>query len=95
MTQEILDAKIKELECKFQAMKVATDKFKFFRYANPDEPLSDGIGEIMRTEIMAYLPTLIVVDGVNAAMNLLGLDLEKNKDATTFSQKILKPLRVS
>ena len=79
---------------RLNTMKVATDKFKFFRYANPDEPLSDGIGEIMRTEIMAYLPTLIVVDGVNAAMNLLGLDLEKNKDATTFSQKILKPLRV-
>ncbi len=48
----------------------------------------------MRTEIMAYLPTLIVVDGVNAAMNLLGLDLEKNKDATHFSQKVLKPLRI-
>jgi hypothetical protein len=65
-----------------------------FRYANPDEPLGEGIGEIMRTQIMAYLPTLIVVDGVNAAMNLLGLDLEKNKDATHFSQKVLKPLRI-
>lgn len=48
----------------------------------------------MRTEIMAYLPTLIVVDGVNAAMNLMNLDLEKNKDATTFSQTVLRPLRV-
>jgi hypothetical protein len=27
-------------------------------------------------------------------MNLLGLDLEKNKDATHFSQKVLKPLRI-
>ena len=79
---------------RLKALKVPMDKFKLFRYANPDEPLGEGIGEIMRTEIMAYLPTLIVVDGVNAAMNLLGLDLEKNKDATTFSQKILKPLRV-
>jgi hypothetical protein len=75
-------------------MRVPTEKFKMFRYANPDEPLGEGIGEIMRTEIMAYLPSLIVVDGVNAAMNLLGLDLEKNKDATTFSQKVLKPLRI-
>jgi hypothetical protein len=74
-------------------MRVPTDKFKFFRYANPDTKLEPGIGELMRTEIMAYLPTLIVVDGVNAAMNLLGLDLEKNKDATEFSQRILKPLR--
>lgn len=79
---------------RLKTLKVPTDKFKLFRYANPDEPLGEGIGEIMRTEIMAYLPTLIVVDGVNAAMNLLGLDLEKNKDATTFSQKVLKPLRI-
>jgi KaiC/GvpD/RAD55 family RecA-like ATPase len=51
------------------------DRLKSFKYANPDEPLGDGIGEIMKTEIGKYLPTLIVVDGVNAAMNLLGLDL--------------------
>jgi len=79
---------------RLKTLRVPTDKFKLFRYANPDEPLGEGIGEIMRTEIMAYLPTLIVVDGVNAAMNLLGLDLEKNKDATHFSQKVLKPLRI-
>ena len=79
---------------RLKTMKVPTEKFKFFRYANPDTKLEPGIGELMRTEIMAYLPTLIVVDGVNAAMNLLGLDLEKNKDATEFSQKVLKPLRV-
>lgn len=40
-----------------------------------------------------YKPSLVVVDGVNAAMNLMGLDLEKNKDATHFSQTILRPLR--
>jgi hypothetical protein len=79
---------------RLKTMRVPTDKFKLFRYANPDTKLEPGIGELMRTEIMAYLPTLIVVDGVNAAMNLLGLDLEKNKDATEFSQRILKPLRV-
>jgi hypothetical protein len=79
---------------RLKTMKVPTEKFKFFRYANPDQRLEPGVGELMRTEIMAYLPTLIVVDGVNAAMNLMGLDLEKNKDATEFSQRILKPLRV-
>jgi hypothetical protein len=79
---------------RLKTLRVKSDKFKLFRYANPDEPLGEGIGEIMRTQIMAYLPTLIVVDGVNAAMNLLGLDLEKNKDATHFSQKVLKPLRI-
>lgn len=79
---------------RLKTMRVPTERFKFFRYANPDTRLEPGIGELMRTEIMAYLPTLIVVDGVNAAMNLLNLDLEKNKDATHFSQTILKPLRV-
>jgi hypothetical protein len=79
---------------RLKTLRIKSDKFKMFRYANPDEPLGEGIGEIMRTQIMAYLPTLIVVDGVNAAMNLLGLDLEKNKDATHFSQKVLKPLRI-
>lgn len=79
---------------RLKTMRVPTEKFKFFRYANPDHKLEAGIGELMRTEIMAYLPTLIVVDGVNAAMNLLNLDLEKNKDATEFSQRVLKPLRI-
>ncbi|HSG61297.1 MAG TPA: bifunctional DNA primase/polymerase, partial [Pseudomonadales bacterium] len=79
---------------RLKTMRVPTEKFKFFRYANPDTDLEAGIGELMRTEIMAYLPTLIVVDGVNAAMNLLGLDLEKNKDATEFSRRVLKPLRI-
>jgi hypothetical protein len=79
---------------RLKTMQVPTDKFKMFRYANPDQAIEPGVAELMRTEIMAYLPTLIVVDGVNAAMNLMNLDLEKNKDATTFSQTVLRPLRV-
>jgi hypothetical protein len=79
---------------RLKAMRVPTERLKLFRYANPDSRLEAGVGELMRTEIMAHLPSLIVVDGVNAAMNLMGLDLEKNKDATAFSQTILKPLRI-
>jgi hypothetical protein len=79
---------------RLKTLKCDTENLKSFKYANPDEPLADGIGEIMKTEIGKFLPTLIVVDGVNAAMNLLGLDLEKNKDATTFSLKVLKPLKI-
>ena len=41
-----------------------------------------------------FKPSLIVVDGVNAAMNVMGLDLEKNKDATSFSQEVLRPMRL-
>ena len=35
----------------------------------------------------------MLFDGVNAAMTLLGLDLEKNKDATAFSLQLLRPLK--
>ncbi|WP_305781429.1 bifunctional DNA primase/polymerase [Nocardia nova] len=64
-------------------------------YANPDSPM----GMVERDELFAGLdhmkPTAIVVDGVNAAMTLLGLDLEKNRDATQFHQLILKPLALT
>jgi hypothetical protein len=38
---------------------------------------------------------LIILDGVNAAMTLLALDLTSNRDATFFSQQLLKPLALS
>lgn len=61
-------------------------------YIAPDTML----GEAERDEFYGALdrlqPTVIVVDGVNAAMTLLGLELEKNRDCTQFFQLILKPL---
>jgi len=68
--------------------------FKTFLYSNPSEPLTEGAREALLTKIDQYKPSLIVVDGVNAAMNVMGLDLEKNKDATAFSQEVLRPLRL-
>ena len=68
--------------------------FKTFLYSNPSEPLTEGSREALLTKIEEYKPTLIVLDGVNAAMNVMGLDLEKNKDATSFSQEVLRPLRL-
>ena len=56
--------------------------FKTFLYSNPTEPLSAGAREALLTKIEEFKPSLIVLDGVNAAMNVMGLDLEKNKDAT-------------
>jgi hypothetical protein len=37
-------------------------------------------------------PDLAVLDGFNAAMNVLGLDINSNNDATTFAQLLLKPV---
>ncbi len=68
--------------------------FKTFLYSNPTEALTAGAREALLTKIEQFKPTLIVVDGVNAAMNVMGLDLEKNKDATSFSQEVLRPLRL-
>jgi len=45
--------------------------------------------------LMEIVPELIVVDGVNAAMTLLNLELTSNRDATFFSQQLLKPLALS
>ena len=68
--------------------------FKTFLYSNPSEPLTAGAREALLTKIDQYKPSLIVLDGVNAAMNVMGLDLEKNKDATSFSQEVLRPMRL-
>ncbi len=64
-------------------------------YIGPDEPyhpfLSDT-GRDLTEHLDTWQPKLVVLDGVNAAMTLQGLDLVSNKDATTFAQQILKPL---
>lgn len=79
---------------RLQTLNVPLNAFKVFQYANPTEALEPGVREALLGHIAEFLPTLIVVDGVNAAMNMLGLDLEKNKDATAFSQEVLRPLRI-
>jgi hypothetical protein len=64
-------------------------------YISPNEPL----GGVARDELFATIdrlrPDLIVLDGVNAALNLLGLDLSSNKDVTAWYQIVLRPLAVT
>jgi hypothetical protein len=79
---------------RLKALGVIKDAFERFRYANPDGPYNELAQQALLGAIRDFTPQLIVVDGVNAAMNLLGLDLEKNKDATQFSQVVLRPLRL-
>jgi KaiC/GvpD/RAD55 family RecA-like ATPase len=78
---------------RLKTLKTPTERFKAFLYANPDSPHTPAVSEALMASLAEFKPSLIVVDGVNAAMNLMGLDLEKNKDATHFSQTILRPLR--
>jgi hypothetical protein len=60
-------------------------------YIDPDGPLTIG-AQADLTEVLATPPHLVILDGFNAAMTLMGLDLMSNKDATQFSQQLLKPL---
>ena len=63
-------------------------------YINPDEfmhPYSPS-GLDLTEHLDTWNPDVIVVDGVNAAMSLQGLDLQSNKDSTVFAQTVLKPL---
>lgn len=61
-------------------------------YTDPD----CALGPVEQEELMSAMdhlrPTIVMVDGVNAAMTILGMDLEKNTDATKFYQYLLKPL---
>lgn len=62
-------------------------------YANPDEMLGHEASSDLYEALASFSPDLVVLDGVNAAMTLLGLDLTSNTDATKFSQSVLRPLK--
>jgi hypothetical protein len=70
------------------------DIHEWVRYINPDEPFHQlqPSGLDLLEHLDSWQPELIVLDGFNAAMTLQGLDLMSNKDATLFSQLVLKPL---
>lgn len=61
-------------------------------YTGPDESLHHAAAEDLRETLDTLRPDLVVVDGFNAAMQLLGLEINSNNDATAFSQKLLKPI---
>jgi hypothetical protein len=64
-----------------------------FRYISPDEPLTALAVADLGAVLADPAPDLAVLDGVNAAMTLLGLKLTDNTDATAFSQRLLRPLK--
>jgi hypothetical protein len=66
--------------------------FTNLAYMSPDE----GFGTRAKLDLSETLhtigPDLAILDGFNAAMNVLGLDINSNNDATTFAQLLLKPV---
>lgn len=77
---------------RLRALGVPTSDLARFTYVDPDETLHIAARADLNEVLDTHQPTLIVLDGFNAAMTLLGLDLQSNKDATTFAQALLRPL---
>lgn len=63
-----------------------------FRYIGPDESLDALAAGDLHEHLEAHEPAIVVVDGFNAAMSLLGLKINDNDDATVFAQRLLKPI---
>ena len=77
---------------RLRAMGATDDDLACLHYIGPDEGLSVQAKADLAEAIQSSTPDLIVLDGINAAMTLLGLELTDNTDATKFSQMLLKPL---
>lgn len=76
---------------RLKAMSVGLHNLTTFAYVAPDEQLhADAMSDFNTLIAAGY--DLVVVDGFNAAMTLLGLDINSNNDATTFVQNVLKPI---
>jgi hypothetical protein len=80
---------------RLRSLGVEDAKFANFTYANPDQNLALDERMDLLDALREIAPELIIVDGVNAAMTLLNLELTSNRDATFFSQQLLKPLASS
>lgn len=80
---------------RLRSLGVPDARFNTFTYANPDQNLTLDERIDLVDALQEIQPELIIVDGVNAAMTLLNLELTSNRDATFFSQQLLKPLALS
>jgi hypothetical protein len=61
-------------------------------YIAPDETLSTPAKADLGEALAQTNATLVIIDGFNAAMTLMGLDINSNNDATQFAQVLLKPI---
>lgn len=61
-------------------------------YISPDETLSATAKRDLGETLGNSDALLVILDGFNAAMTLMGLDINSNNDATHFAQQLLKPI---
>jgi hypothetical protein len=81
-----LVARLQALGAKDQAI------LDLFTYISPEESLHTLASADLTETLDLNNYGLIVLDGVNAGMTMLGLELESNTDATKFAQILLRPL---
>lgn len=77
---------------RLRSLGVTGEALERLRYVSPDEALHAAAAADLRETLADAAPSLVVLDGFNAAMTLLGLDLVSNTDATHFAQRLLRPL---
>lgn len=78
---------------RLRALNIPDDQIRsLFRYIGPDESLDATAAGDLTDHLDQHHPGLVVLDGMNAAMTLMGLDLMSNTDATVFAQKLLRPI---
>jgi len=80
---------------RLRALGVTDAQLANLHYIGPEETLHAAATSDLRDTITTTRPDLIVLDGFNAAMTLLGLDINDNGDATKFAQMLLRPLSES
>lgn len=77
---------------RLRSLGVDDQHLQAFIYIAPDEALHAAAAADLTEVLTTHRPPLIILDGFNAAMTLLGLELESNTDATKFAQQLLRPL---
>ncbi|MFE7797002.1 bifunctional DNA primase/polymerase [Nocardia sp. NPDC057440] len=83
----------KSIAARFLAMQLQPSQLvRHLAYAEPDAALDSDAQEDIAEVLDTLKPGIVVVDGVNAAMTTMGMDLGNNVDATKFHQLVLKPL---
>lgn len=61
-------------------------------YISPEDPLGPAELAALGEELTSARPSLILLDGVNAGMVLMGLKINDNDDAGRFDRALLRPL---
>lgn len=77
---------------RLRALEVNDNDLGRLAYIGPDEALGVAQRADLAEALTQTPPALIVLDGFNAAMTVMGLDLMSNTDATRFAQQLLRPL---